>query len=486
MQTLRTWVGLGRVLVVAAMAPATLANEPSSLPDYTEVPDQARIVVDPADRVVQPSRRVIRGGFTSVQVNVDAMGNDIVGDAGNETSIAVDRNDPSRIAIGWRQFDTIASNFRQAGLGVSSDGGATWTVSTLEGGTFRSDPVLATDRNGDFHYQSLSVPGGTFQLDVFKSTDVGVTWSSPTFAFGGDKNWFEIDRSGGMGDGHLYGYWTAGLSCCGDHFNRSVDDNASWESPLLVPSTPRWGTLTIARDGTLWVVGTASGGFVVARSTTAQNGAVPLSFDTPATSVNLGGSIVVATGPNPVGLLGQTWIDTDRSTGPDADNLYVLASVDPPGPDPLDVHFIRSTDGGATWSAPLRVNDDAVGTNAWQWFGTMSVAPNGRIDVVWNDSRNDPGGFDSEVRHAFSDDGGQSFSASRALTPSFDPAVGYPQQNKIGDYYDMVSENSGAHLAYSATFNGGQDVYYLWISAGELFADGFESGDTSAWTDTVP
>ena len=44
------------------------------------------------------------GRFTSVQVNVDATGANIVGDAANEPSIAVDPNDPSRIAIGWRQF----------------------------------------------------------------------------------------------------------------------------------------------------------------------------------------------------------------------------------------------------------------------------------------------------------------------------------------------------------------------------------------------
>ena len=36
------------------------------------------------------------------------------------------------------------------------------------------------------------------------------------------------------------------------------------------------------------------------------------------------------------------------------------------------------------------VNDDPTGNGAWQWFGTMSVAPDGRIDAIWNDTRNDP------------------------------------------------------------------------------------------------
>jgi hypothetical protein len=51
----------------------------------------------------------------------------------------------------------------------------------------------------------------------------------------------------------------------------------------------------------------------------------------------------------------------------------------------------------------------------------------------------------------------------------------------------MVSDVDGADLAYAATFNGEQDVYYLRIDTGSfVFLDGFESGDTGAWSATVP
>ena len=50
-----------------------------------------------------------------------------------------------------------------------------------------------------------------------------------------------------------------------------------------------------------------------------------------------------------------------------------------------------------------------------------------------------------------------------ALSPSFDPHLGWPQQNKMGDYFDMVSDELGANLAYAATFNGEQDVYFIRI-----------------------
>jgi hypothetical protein len=115
------------------------------------------------------------------------------------------------------------------------------------------------------------------------------------------------------------------------------------------------------------------------------------------------------------------------------------------------------------------------------------VAPNGRLDAVWNDTRDDPGGFDSVLTYAYSEDGGVTWSLNVALTPPFDPHLGWPQQNKIGDYYHMVSDVDGADLAYAATFNGEQDVYYLRIDTGSfVFLDGFESGDTGAWSATVP
>ena len=83
------------------------------------------------------------GTFTSYQVNVDAQGNNIVGDAANEPSIAVDPTDGNKMTIGWRQFNSVQSNFRQGGWGFTTDGGIHWTFpGVLENNVFRSDPVL--------------------------------------------------------------------------------------------------------------------------------------------------------------------------------------------------------------------------------------------------------------------------------------------------------------------------------------------------------
>jgi len=293
-----------------------------------------------------------------------------------------------------------------------------------------------------------------------------------------------VDRTGGPGRGHLYQNWSPFTVAT---FNRSVDGGASFEAPVTVAEQPYWGTNTVAPDGAVFFAGLSSLslGLAVVRSTNAQDPFATPSFDQTAV-VDLGGTRSGWGGPNPAGLLGQVWIAADHSDGPFQDNLYLVASVDPPGDDPLDVRFSRTADGGATWSAPVRVNDDPAGTNAWQWFGTMSVAPDGRIDVIWNDTRNDPGGYDSELFYSFSTDRGLTWSANEALTPSFDPHLGWPQQNKIGDYYDMVSDVAGAHLAFSATFNGEQDVHYMRIVPTQILMDDFESGQTSRWDAAIP
>jgi hypothetical protein len=397
----------------------------------------------------------------------------IVGDAANEPSIAIDPTNPQRMAIGWRQFDTIASDFRQAGWAYTTDGGATWTFpGVLEPGVFRSDPVLAADNAGRFFYNSLR---GTFCVDVWRSTDAGATWPNLAAAFGGDKQWMDIDRTGGMGEGHLYEAWQNAARCSGVSsgllFSRSTDHGLTWMSPISIPNSPRFGVTTVGPDGAVYVTGVTSSfsTFVVAKSTNAQNAGVTPTWAFSVTGNFLGGAQAIGGGPNPAGLLGQVWLAVNPSN---ASNVYLLCSVDPSGTDPLDVRFARSTNGGQNWAASVRVNDDPTTNGAYQWFGTMSVAPNGRIDVVWNDTRDDPDNALSRLYYSYSTDEGVTWATNYALTPAWNSLVGFPVQLKIGDYYHMISDNNYAHLAYAATFNGEQDVYYLRIDPNDCDGDG--------------
>ena len=91
--------------------------------------------------------------------------------------------------------------------------------------------------------------------------------------------------------------------------------------------------------------------------------------------------------------------------------------------------------------------------NKWHWFGTFSVAPNGRLDAVWYDTRNAANNTDSQLFYSFSTDAGVTWSPNVAVSNAFNPFEGYPNQNKIGDYITIVSDNTGGNVAYSATFN---------------------------------
>src|SRR2546426_2760038 len=149
----------------------------------------------------------------------------------------------------------------------------------------------------------------------------------------------------------------------------------------------------------------------------------------------------------------------------------MLASVVPPGRSTTDVMFVRSTDGGLTFSAPRRINDDPVNPSKWHWFGTLSVAPNGRIDSVWYDTRNAANNTDSQLFYSYSTDGGVTWSTNVAVSNSFNPLEGWPNQSKIGDYITIVSDNTGGDVAYAATFNFNpsrgqheQDVYYVRVA----------------------
>ncbi len=446
-----------RVVGALVLAPAAWAWAQDQ---RLEVQDQPYREWKPGHRLPPPADR---RGFDYVQVNLDAGGANIPGDAANEPSIAVDPTDPRRMAIGWRQFDTISSSFRQAGWAYSRDSGRTWTfVGTLEPGVFRSDPVLRSNAEGVFFYNSL-ITDPEFLCDVFVSTDGGATWPVKHAAFGGDKAWMTIDMTGGVGHGHIYEAWSSAAGCCGSNiFTRSLDDGDSWMTPIAITGNPRWGTPAVDPDGLLFIPGVQGGsGFVVVRSSNARDPGAQPTFDQ-SVSVSLGGAHPgIGLPPNPAGIVGQVWLDIDRSDGARRGHLYLLCSVDPSGSDPLDVRLARSTDHGATWDASVKVNPDPAGANSWQWFGTLGVAPNGRLDVVWNDTSESGSATLCKTVYSFSNDGGDTWSAPQALTPQWNSALGWPQQQKIGDYYDIHSDNVGADLAFAATMNGEQDVYFV-------------------------
>src|ERR1043166_842554 len=151
-------LGLLNAIILSSLVTATSSQTlpPKPLPkEPLEKYDNPPAALAPI-RAISPGVVSQFGLYTSYQVNVDVNGNNIVGDAANEPSIWVDPTNPRRMTIGWRQFNSVSSNFRQGGWGYTTDGGLTWRFpGVLENNVFRSDPVLNSTETGTFFYLSL-------------------------------------------------------------------------------------------------------------------------------------------------------------------------------------------------------------------------------------------------------------------------------------------------------------------------------------------
>ncbi len=449
---------LGLLIVHGADAQTPLVLEKPDNPAGIPV-DSVRTSPPMFGRLATPA------GVRITQVNVTEAQQNILGDAANEPSLAHDPTAPSRIAAGWRQFDTISSNFRQAGTAWSNDSGRTWHASTLDAGNFRSDPVLRATTDGRILYNSIT---GDFLDWFFESVDGGQNWSEPYACFGGDKTWFAIDKSQGAGRNFLYLSWNnGGNNYSPSTFARSIDGGRTFGDLSPLPNQPAFGTNYVGPDGELYIFGspstTASASFFILKSVDANNALVTPTFTSK--TLSMGGTIRLnfSGSPNPGGLLGQSQVVVDTSDGPRRGWVYLIATVDPTGVDSSDITFSRSTNGGVTFSAPVRINPEAAAASSWQWFGTLGISPGGRLDVVYNSTDGTGNVNKSKMMYISSADGGTNWSAPLQVTDVFTTNIGYPAQNKIGDYYDMESDEMGISLIASATFTGGQDVYYIRI-----------------------
>ena len=136
------------------------------------------------------------------------------------------------------------------------------------------------------------------------------------------------------------------------------------------------------------------------------------------------------------------------------EELYMVFSAAPSGDpsDDADVMFVRSMDGGQTWSRPpMRVNDDR--TSGIQFFPAIDVSPDGRIHLMWADTRDDPGiDLRYHIYYAVSEDNGESFSINSRVTDSAsNPNFGFPGGQFIGDYMGIAATDEDVYLVWPDT-----------------------------------
>jgi hypothetical protein len=331
---------------------------------------------------------------------------------------------------------------------ASSDGGLTFTGTTISrtwgGNTFgiTFDPGVDFDKNGNFYFSFGGAPlSGNYpnSVAVSKSSN-GTTWGTPvavTFnrnRFFDDKYYLAVDRSNSAFANRIYVSWDRNQSNNQIlYISYSSNGGTSWSAPIKVND----GTSSFERViGAYPAVDQATGvvydswddyaknKIFVDKST---NGGVSWGTDVAAATTHAG------FGTN-IGCVGG------RSQGPahalkvgPSGTLY-LVYADAVTNRGFDVLITKSTNGGATWSAPVTLNNDTG--SADQFHPTLSVESNGtggdKITVSFYDRRDDPSNCLSYVYATQSTDNGATWSANIRVTSAQSNFDGNP--NGPGDY----------------------------------------------------
>ena len=147
-----------------------------------------------------------------------------------------------------------------------------------------------------------------------------------------------------------------------------------------------------------------------------------------------------------------------------------------------DIVMFKSTDGGNTYTGPVRVNQDPKTRNADQFQPWMAVTPRGQVDIMYFDRRNDPNNWFIGTYLSRSNDGGKTFFDTRVDHQMWDPRINppiSPSGEFIGDYQGLAADDSvaipfwndtqAANLPKSSkAYSQWQEVYAARIPNGAL------------------
>jgi len=405
-----------------------------------------------------------------------------------ESAIAINPVDPDLVIAG--------SNGPSGGqkMHFSSDGGETWTQAPPLSGSC-CDPTVGWSSDGTVAYTStLQIP----ELFFYRSTDNGQTWLGPIQIDDGggfvDKQYLHVDLHATSPNlDNVYHTWHESNTM---HFSRSTDLGVSWSTPAVLSSggaeSGIGSDITSDGAGDVYYFWPAFSSKKILLRKSSDGG---LTF---ASTVEVADTMDGFDFAIPVMESRRVFIyvsaDADRTGGPFDGRIYA-AWTDATAPEVggtnnhARIQFSYSTNGGTTWTTttPHETADELTVDRFHQW---MSVAGDGSVHLIFYDTRRDlPDRNMVDIFRTVSQDGGETWSPPQLVTSVQSPNItgGF----EWGDYNGL--DAVGSDLISIFTDNrdevGGDpnsvDVYGAGFMAG-LFADGFESGDTSAWSTTVP
>ncbi len=362
------------------------------------------------------------------------------------------------------------------GTYVSTNGGVTWGGMDLLGPTNQGgDPGPTIDKNGVFIMTHLGYT--TSGMFANRSVNNGATWANNVTILAGsmDKNLATTDDAVSSSFyGRSYCVWsrfTASLPPIDISYTN--DGGATWSAAADINVSPaghysQGCDTRVGPNGELYVCWTNP----VASSPFTED------FCGFAKSVNGGVSWTInnnnifdmngirGTFPtvNNIRVNSFPRIDVDRTCGPRKGWIYIVVSqinLAPAGSDP-DIVIHRSSDGGVTWSAGVRVNQDGLSNGKLQYLPCVRVDESGAVNVFYYDNRNTAAPVMQNYLSR-STDGGATFTDVKVTDHNFTPApisglaTGYQ-----GDYIGVTSANGKVWCNWMDNSSG---IYQSWVAS---------------------
>jgi hypothetical protein len=383
----------------------------------------------------------------------------------------------------WNPMKIIAASNNIGGSGTqgqyySSDGGVTWGQTTLplaSGDSFHSDPTVDWSSDGTAWSTTMGINGNVLKVQSYKSTNSGATWTFDGTISGTqtntDKQMQWIDHSGTSAyANNNYVIWHNGNPA---FMNRRT--STGWGSPIQVSDAQATGTCIgadVKTNASGDVFGffpdTGSRGIFVVKSTNGGTSyAAPVKLVTTYDSYDIGVPafssrrilIYVSGGAYRNGTTNNVyalWTDLSGDSG-------CTAAASEPGTSTTSacktrVWFSRSTDGGATWSARVKINNQAGLNDQFNPFIAVDET-NGNLGAIYYDTVADAGRKKVDVYYQLSTNGGASWDpAVKVTTAMTDETIsGADSGNQFGDYNSLSGYGNSFFPSWTDRRNAGKE-----------------------------